>query len=622
MRKKRVQVTIMLVGIMLIACQPREQKETTSMKPRPDDHSYSLPQEARVTHLDWDAEVDFDSKMITGTASWKIKKEEEAGQIVFDTKWLEIKGVTDQEGNVLEFELGDDQEYMGSSLKIMINESTQIVKIDYQTSPKATALQWLSPEQTLEKNSPFLFTQSQAILARSWIPCQDSPGIRFTYNAKVKVPQGLLAVMSAENPQEINESGIYDFAMPQSVPSYLMALAVGDIKFQSVGPRTGVYAEKGMLEKAAWEFEDMEKMLVAAEELYGPYAWGRFDLIVLPPSFPFGGMENPRLTFATPTVIAGDRSLTTLVAHELAHSWSGNVVTNANWNDFWLNEGFTVYFERRIMEALYGESYSEMLAILGFYDLRDEVESLGENNPDTHLKLELSGRDPDEGMTDIAYEKGYSFLREIEYAVGREKFDAFLRSYFEKYAFEPMTTEVFLEFLSEDLEIPDKISEPDPKRWVFGPGIPEIKFPPKSQRFENVGSISDEFIRNGGLETEIMKKWTTVEWLQFLHSIPDSLSLEQIASLDGDFELSGSGNSEILFAWMKKLIRSEYDDCLPVVDNFLSTVGRRKFVLPLFEELVRKEQYKDWAKKVYQESRKNYHSVTYNSVDALFDKEA
>ena len=604
--------------VAVIACNPDKEQEEMTQKTRPDNHSYSIPEEAVVNHLDWDVKVDFENQTISGIASWTINKSENASEIIFDSKLLNVIRVSDQDGEEIDFLLSEDKGYMGSSLSIPLEKGTNQINIQYKTDPRATALQWLEPGQTLGKMSPFLFTQSQAILARSWIPCQDSPGIRFTYKARVEVPSGLLAVMSAENPQEINDEGIYNFNMPQPVPSYLMALAVGDLKFQSVGPRTGVYAEEGMLEKSAWEFADMEKMLVAAEELYGPYAWDRYDIIVLPPSFPFGGMENPRLTFATPTIIAGDRSLTTLVAHELAHSWSGNVVTNSNWNDFWLNEGFTVYFERRIMEALYGKPYSEMLAILGYTDLEASVEDLGKENKDTHLKLDLKDRDPDEGMTDIAYEKGYFFLREIEYTVGREKFDAFLRSYFEEYAFKPMTTEKFLDYLQTEIGLPGNLNSPDPEKWVYGPGIPGIKFPPSSERLVAVRNSSEVFTKTGEADKAQMSNWTTVEWLQFFHSIPDSLSPEQIEVLDEAFELSSSGNSEILFAWMKKLIKSEYDPCLPIVEEFLVTVGRRKFVLPIFEELVAKEKYRDWAENVYKSSRNNYHSVTYNSVDALF----
>ncbi len=617
--KYNIGLSIYLLTAIFQGCDKPQEKKEIMDKAR-DFHSYAIPSEARVKHLNWDVSVDFDNQTIAGTADWEIEKTPNAQAIHFDTRYLTIKRVTDQAGDDLDHTLAEDQGYMGSDLKISLKENTTRVIIEYATQAVAPALQWLNPTQTLGKNAPFLFTQSQAILARSWIPCQDSPGIRFTYNAQVKVPDGLMAVMSAENPREKMAGGKYVFNMPQPIPSYLMALAVGDFEFGEVGPRTAIYAEKGMLEKALWEFTDMENMLIAAEELYGPYAWDRYDLIVLPPSFPFGGMENPRITFATPTVVAGDRSLTSLVAHELAHSWSGNVVTNSNWNDFWLNEGFTVYFERRIMEALYGADYAEMLAALGFNDLKNQVDELGAESPDTHLQLNLKDRDPDEGMTDIAYEKGYFFLREIEGRVGREKFDQFLRNYFELYAFKPMDTEMFLEYLNKELGIPSTISAPSPNDWVFGPGIPMMEFKPSSERFARVRTQAEQFSLNGEVDETQAENWTTVEWLEFLHLIPDSLNADQINILDSKFELSQSGNSEIFFAWMKKLIRSEHDQCLDRLGKFLTSVGRRKFILPLFEELVAKEKYSEWALETYKIARSNYHSVTYNSVDALFEE--
>jgi aminopeptidase N len=337
---------------------------------------------------------------------------------------------------------------LGSALHVPIGAGTSLVTIHYATSPDAAALGWMEPSMTFGKKMPFLFTQGQAILSRTWIPCQDSPGNRITYTATIEVPKGMMAVMSAENPQKTAPDGKYSFKMEQPIAPYLVALAVGDIAFQSVGPRTGVYAEPSMLKKVAYEFADMEKMVAAAEALYGPYAWGRFDVIVLPTGFPFGGMENPKLTFATPTVIAGDRSLVSLVAHELAHSWSGNLVTNATWNDFWLNEGFTVYFERRIMEALYGADYVEMLDELEYNELIAEMKDL--DSADTRLKIDLTHRNPDDGMTGVAYQKGSMFLRMLERKTDREKWDIFLKSWFETNKFTSKTTEDFLAFLQKN----------------------------------------------------------------------------------------------------------------------------------------------------------------------------
>ncbi|HEX5171272.1 MAG TPA: M1 family aminopeptidase/hydrolase, partial [Cyclobacteriaceae bacterium] len=409
-----------------------------------DPHSFSRPGEAIVTHLSWIANVDFETKIISAIATWSVDQIER-DQIILDTKALDISSVVNDRGEALHFELGKSDSVLGQALKIKLLPGTKKISITYSTHQNAEALQWLLPQQTADKKYPFLFTQSEAILARSWIPCQDSPGVRFTYDAKVTVPNDLLVLMSASNPQQKNDSGVYHFEMKQPIPSYLMALTVGDVSFKSISTRSGIYAEPSVVDTAVWEFADLEKMIAGAEELYGPYRWDRYDVIVLPPSFPFGGMENPRLTFATPTVLAGDRSLTSLIAHELAHSWSGNLVTNATWNDFWLNEGFTVYFETRIMEKLYGRSYAEMLASLNLQSLKDEIKDLEEKGlaKDTKLKLDLAGRNPDDGVTEVAYNKGYYFLRLIEEKFGREKFDAFVKDYFSENAFKSMDTERF-----------------------------------------------------------------------------------------------------------------------------------------------------------------------------------
>jgi len=421
-----------------------------------DVHSHARPNESRVTHLDLDIKVDMEARRISGTATYSLAGDS-AREVVFDTDGLLIDSVL-VDGVEAKHELGDST-FLGRPLEVQIAPGSKHVSIAYRTTKGAKALQWLQPQQTGDRTHPFLFTQGQAILTRTWIPIQDSPGIRMTYSAKVRVPQGLMAVMSASNPQELDPQGVYTFQMDQPIPAYLIALSVGDLAFLPIGERTGVYAERGMVKRAAWEFADMENMLIAAEALYGPYRWGRYDVIVLPPSFPFGGMENPRLTFATPTIIAGDRSLTALIAHEMAHSWSGNLVTNATWNDFWLNEGFTVYFENRICEAVYGEDRAHQLQVLGRQDLHGSMAKLTKEGhaADTHLRLHLEGRDPDDGMTDVAYEKGFAFLQLLESKVGREKFDAFLRAYFDRFAFQSMTTDFFLAHLESELLEPNNV---------------------------------------------------------------------------------------------------------------------------------------------------------------------
>lgn len=587
-----------------------------------DPHSFAKPNDAIATHLDLDINVDFDQKRISGSASYQINNKTGVNEIIFDTRKLDISKVETAEGDSLSFTMGDKDPFLGSALKIAIQPTTKAVKIYFATRPGADALQWLSPQQTAGKQKPFLFTQSQAILARTWLPCQDGPGMRFTYNAKVKVPKGLLAMMSATNPTKLSEDGVYEFKMTQPIPAYLMALAVGDVQFKEVGPRTGVYAEPSQLDLAVNEFADMEKMLTAAEQLYGAYRWERYDLIVLPPSFPFGGMENPRLTFATPTILAGDRSLTSLVAHELAHSWSGNLVTNANWNDFWLNEGFTVYFERRIMEKLYGADYADMLAVLGHQDLLATLADMGNDNPDTKLKLALEGRDPDDGMTDIAYEKGNALLRTIEMAVGRGRFDEFLKTYFESHAFGTMTTEGFVTYINKELikgdaQIADMIRLDD---WIYKPGIPSDYPEPTSTRFDAVDKQVEKW-KSGTAASALegTKDWSTHEWLRFIRAIPEDATTAQLAALDAAFHFTKSGNSEILGEWFLHVIQSNYAPGYDALERFLIKVGRRKFLKPLYKALAASPEGLARAKAIYAKARGNYHSVSVGTIDEILD---
>ncbi|MFY0624822.1 MAG: M1 family metallopeptidase [Reichenbachiella sp.] len=610
-----------------MSCTDQSNNTTNTMTVK-DMHSFSDPNQSRIEHLVWTAQINFEEKKILAEANFTIRSSIDASQIVLDTKMLKINSVKNGNNEALTFELGQEDSFLGSSLTIDITPQTKNIIIGYETSPEAEAVQWLDPVQTAGKASPFLFTQSQAILARSWIPIQDSPGIRFTYEADVTVPNDLLALMSASNPIEKNSNGLYHFEMKQPIPAYLMALTVGDITFAPLGTRSGVYAEPSMLDKSAAEFEDLEKMIASAESLYGKYQWDRYDLIVLPPSFPFGGMENPRLTFATPTILAGDKSLTSLVAHELAHSWSGNLVTNATWDDFWLNEGFTVYFEYRIMEAVYGREYSEMLSLLSYEDLNTEVsEMIADGNElDTHLKLNLTGRNPDDGMTTIAYDKGYFFLRLIEETVGRERFDDFLKSYFTKNAFEVMTTEDFITILERDLFKAYKIDmDPDlVNNWIYGKGVPSSCPVPVSDKFTNVEKALVDWHKNENTESLIKSfnsdLWSTHEWLHFLRSMPDSLSTEQMTNLDLAFSFTQSNNSEITASWLKLVIASQYENGYAKLESFLINTGRRKFLTPLYKEMLNKEEGVAMAKAIYEKARPNYHFVSYSSIDELLSQ--
>ena len=582
------------------------------MKRATDFHSYSRPEEAVITHLNWTASVNFDTRIISATAAYDIQTSAEAERILFDCVDLNIKEVR-VDGETVDWELGPAQPYIGQPLSIPVNASSKSVSIAYESSPEAGALLWVEGE------NPFLFTQSQAILARTWVPCQDSPGIRFTYEAHVDVPVGTMAMMSATNPTEQSADGHYDFVMDQPIPSYLLALAVGNVEFRSVGEHTGVYAVPELIEAAAYEFAEMEDLLVAAESLYGKYAWERYDLLVLPAAFPFGGMENPRLTFATPTIIAGDRSLVSLVAHELAHSWSGNLVTNATWDDFWLNEGFTVYFEQRIMESVYGREISEMLATLSYQGLVDEVDQIMDTNPDdTHLKLHLQNRDPDDGMTAIAYDKGYFFLRLMEETVGRAAFDSFLKTYFETHAFSVMDTDQFITYLKTNLlNTPELLSAVNLDAWIFGAGLPANCPTVGSARIENVDAAMADW-EAGNLKTEDLpwNDWVYQERYRFLSNLADNTTAERMAELDAAWSITNTGNNEVLFAWLEQSVRSRYGVAYPRLESFLVNIGRRKFLTPLYRAMLESDQA-DMANRIYKSARPHYHSVATGTMDEL-----
>ncbi|HEV2853730.1 MAG TPA: M1 family metallopeptidase [Thermoanaerobaculia bacterium] len=586
-----------------------------------DPHSFSNPEEVSVEHLLLDLTVDFTRRQLTGRASLRLKNHTGANRLVLDTRDLDVRRVTLDDGKTeARFQLGPPgkSEVMGRPLEIEIAPGTTWVNIDYSTQPQAAALQWLTPAQA-GSPSPFLYTQSQAILARTWVPCQDSPGVRMTYEATLHAPSGLLALMSAENPTEKSADGVYRFKMPQPIPSYLLALAVGDLAFRPLGPNSGVYALPDVVERAAWELADTPKMIAAAEKLYGPYKWGRYDILVLPASYPLGGMENPRLTFATPTILAGDRSLVSLVAHELAHSWSGNLVTNANWNDFWLNEGFTTYFEGRIMEAVYGRPYFDMLAVLGRQDLQASLDELGPDSPDSRLHMDAAGRDPDQVLTDVAYEKGALFLRMLEQNMGREKFDRFLRAYFDTFAFQSMDSARFVSYLKQQLLGGDEALAQSLQidAWVYQPGTPSNAPRPHSEALAAVDQAVQAVTAGTPASQISTTAWTTQHWLHFLRTLPAQLDTARMADLDAAFHLSDSGNSEILNAWLMKVIDSKYEPAYPALERFLTTMGRRKFLRPLYAELAKTPEGAERALRIYEKARPGYHSVSQRAVDQV-----
>ena len=575
-------------------------------------------------HLALDLTADFKAKTLGGTVALTLdRRDPAAAELVLDTRDLTIRKTEAAIGSGAwvdtPFTLAQASPAFGSALRITMPPSADRVRVTYVTSPSAKGLQWLSPEQTAGGKQPFLFSQAQAIQARSFVPLQDLPGVRATYDATIRVPSGITAVMAAEALPG-SEPGVFRFRMPQAIPSYLIAIAAGDLAFRALSERTGVWSEPAVLEAAAREFEDTEKMIQTTEKLYGQYRWVRFDVLVLPPSFPFGGMENPRLTFATPTILAGDKSLVSLIAHELAHSWSGNLVTNATWTDFWLNEGFTTYLERRIVEAVYGKSRADMEAMIGVRDLAEGRKNL-DVPQDRTLLPDLKGRDPDDAYSSVPYEQGALFLTFLEARFGRDALDAFLRRWFERHAFRSATTEGFLAFLREQLmdNKPGAVTDAEIQEWLHSETIPAFAVLPKSDAFAKVEAARDAWLGGSGIDAIAgpAARWSTQEWIHFIDSLPRKLDAGRLAALEERFALTGSRNAEIAHVWYRLAIGNRYAHAYPALERYLKSIGRRKLILPLYRDLAATPDGLALAKKIYASARPGYHPLAQDAIDEV-----
>lgn len=623
----------LLASLVLVtaACAPAPSRipAAESAAPQPldvsrDYHSYANTTEFRTQHLVLDLAVDFSRRVLEGAVELRLQRlSASAGELVLDTRDLDIAQVEAATGEgawtPAAFKLDRRDEKLGSALRIALPPAADRVRVRYATRPEASGLQWVTPAQTAGKKHPFLYTQSQAIHARSWIPLQDTPMVRSTYEARVRTPKNLLAVMSAINRPETRRDGDYAFRMPQPVPSYLIALAVGDLKFRPIGARTGMYAEPSMLRAAAREFEDTERMVDVVERMFGPYRWQRYDMLVLPPSFPYGGMENPRLTFLTPTAIVGDKSGVSLIAHELAHSWSGNLVTNATWRDFWLNEGTTTYLTYRIMDELYGADRGNMERVLGQQELAVDF-GLVAREGDKALAYDQRGRDPDEVFSQVPYEKGSLFFAYLENQFGRERFDAFLRGWFDDHAFQSRTTEDFLAYLDAKLlkPTPGLVTAEKIQEWVYGAAMPADTVYAQSDAFANVDAQRAAWLEGRipvtGLRT---KRWTRHEWQHFLDNMPAPLSVEQARALDRRFKLTQEKNAYIATSWFEVAIAAGYEPAFPAIERFLTSVGRMKFLNPLYRALARTEPGLAFARRVYAQARSGYHPIGQASVERI-----
>lgn len=582
---------------------------------RPDVHSFSNSGQAFSKSANLDLTIDFNKRIIKGSVAYRVELVS-GNQIVFDTKGLDIHTVT-VNGKKTKIVLGKKDPLLGRSLTVPISKTASQVVIAYSTTPESEGLQWLDNTNSgLQK--PFVYSQGEAILTRSWIPIQDTPASKLLFNAYVNVPEGSVAVMGAES-GEI-KGNRFSFKMKYPIPPYLIALAAGDLVYKSISDKCGVYALPHVIEAAASEFENTSSMIEVAESIAGPYKWGKFDMLVLPEAFPFGGMENPMLTFLTPTIIAGDRSLVSLVAHELAHSWSGNLVTNQTWNDFWLNEGITVYLERRIVESLDGVEQASMHRYNGYLDLMATMGDMGEMSPDAHLKLDLSGRNPDDGMTDVAYEKGALFIEFLEKKVGRKVIDEMLKEYFNSYSFKSINTTEFLKFLNkylgEDVLHPGEIDE-----WVHSAALPSKVEKPKP--YLNVDQIVDSIVMNEKIQNMAnLENYSVNEWLYFLGELINSdVPKPAMSRLFAAHKQRLLSNSEIKTKWFILSIKSDFHNVDEEIENFVMTVGRRKFLVPIYKAMKKSKMKPSELTELYKKARPNYHSITRGTLDELIELE-
>jgi leukotriene-A4 hydrolase len=589
-------------------------------------HSYAQPDQVQVTHLDLDLKLDFPQRELDGQATLKLDwKNPQAPSLVLDTRDLKIAKIeavgADGKTAPLNYVLAPRDKQLGSKLTIATPTHPAQVRIVYSTSPDASGLQWLTPAQTADKKLPFMFSQSESIHARSWVPLQDSPAIRFTYTAHVSSPKDVRVVMSALNDANHALNGNYTFDQPHPIPSYLLAIGAGDIAVKQTGPRSAIYAEPSVVGRAAHEFEDTEKMIATTEQLYGPYRWVRYDILVLPASFPYGGMENPNMTFATPTVLVGDKSLVSLVAHELAHSWSGNLITAASWRDIWLNEGVTTYVQGRITEALYGKSQADEEALLDARALQKEIGKMPANSQ--KLAPDPRGIDADDSLSDVAYSKGSWFLRSLELRFGRAAFDDYLKGYFNHFAFQSITTEQMLDYMKPNLidKYPGKMSLAEVKDWVYGTGIPKDAPLPDSPRFDKIDQERSAFL-DGTLAADKLdaKGWNTQEWMYFLNRLPDVTPLAKIQQIDAAWHLTGTPNAEIGMRWYTHAIAAGDKAVWPAAADHMMRIGRLYLTLPLYKALATTPEGLAYAEKVYAKAKPGYHPLTQQAVEAIFAK--
>jgi leukotriene-A4 hydrolase len=611
-----------------------------AIDPGNDYHSFANIDQFRVTHMEMDLRVwiisGSNSKTLDGFVVLDVKRlDPNATELVLDTKGLMISEVTQKQTDLMgatskgqtawvsrPFHMGKSDPILGSALVIELPASkkpTELIKIDYETTEDASGLEWLDKTKIVVLKKPFLYTRSQGIGARSWIPLQDTPLVRLTYAVRLHAPPELKAVMSGESDVTIKGRGEYLFAMSKPTPAWSIALAVGDFKFKETGPRSGVYADSSMIDAAVKSFANTETMLQTEETLFGSYRWSRFDMVVLPPNYPILGAASPRLAFVSPTVVAEDDRSSAALARELAHSWAGELVSNATWQDLWLNEGIAAYMESRTIEAVYGAQRAVMEEATGLRALRAELASL--KPADQLLAVDLRGRDPRTGYTEVPFEKGRLFMNFLEAKFGREHLDAFLRGYFDHFAYKSVSTEQFLVYLKSNLldRFPGIVTPAEVDQWVNGPGIPAYAVLPPSNIFQPVDEARAAFLSGKLPPKQFGADWLSDQWIYFFDTLQSPLSAAQLAALDQARDFSKKRDGAILRSWFSQVIAANYQPAFPRLEDFLRTVGEVKLIVPLYVQLLKSESGTTLAKRVYAKARRVYSQEAVAAVDPIVE---
>ncbi|KAI9096655.1 peptidase family M1-domain-containing protein [Phlyctochytrium arcticum] len=598
-----------------------------------DPNSFANTDEIHVKHTHLSLSADFDAKILAGhVVHTAVTGKDNVKSIVFDTSFLDVKSavlVSDKETE-LKFEIAEHNEKYGAKLTVHFPQAFSAnqevkVKINYATTTKCTAIQWLEPSQTIGKKYPYLFSQCQAIHARSMLPCQDTPGNKHTWSADISVPSHLRALMSGLRTSDKTDGDrkIYSFEQKVTIPSYLIALAVGNLEGREIGPRSTVWSEPEMVEASAWEFKDTETFIATGESLLTPYEWGAYDLLVLPPSFPYGGMENPCLTFVTPTLLAGDRSLVDVVAHEIAHSWMGNLVTTLNWEHFWLNEGFTMFIERKITGRLHGQPTAEFDAIIGIKALQESIDHFDEiKRPEFSCMCpRLANEDPDDAFSSVPYEKGFNLLFYLERILGgAEIFEPYLKEHVKNFAHKSITTDDFLKLLfdffqrthgDEKVKILNSV---DWDAWLHKPGMPPVvnDFDKSlAEACEDLASKWSNAKATPDFDKTPFDGFNTGQKVMFLEKClaKSAFTHDVLIKMDSSYKLTESRNAEIRFRWQMLCLKANYEVIFPHVVTFLGEVGRMKYVRPLYRELNKCKNGSAVAKQTFLKHRNFYHPI-------------